>query len=884
MNNFSILDTEKIFDQDNSPSIIKQILQQNYEDLRQQFDPQENVDQLLKKHSAFVDKILIICWNHFLNRYANELSLIATGGYGRNELFPNSDIDILILLENTDTSAFQDSLSSFSNFLWDIGLKPGQCVRTIDECVETATKDQTVLTSLLEKRLLYGNETLFAKLTETISSKKLWTSENYFAAKMQEQESRYTKYHDTAYNLEPNVKEGPGGLRDLQNIAWVFNYHYEPTSLKELVKFGFFSDAEYAELVACRNVIWRIRFALHVHTKRSEDRLLFDYQRELATQFGFLNENKNPDVEQFMQFYFRTVMKLERMNEMLLQLFKEELENHGQIKELYPVNAHFVSINGYLEAKTEETFSQHPLALLKIFTILQNNHSLKGVRASTIRQIHKNIHLIDDAFRENKNANQLFLSIFKSPNGITDQLRRMNRYGILAAYIPAFSSIVARMQYDLFHIYTVDAHTLFVVRNLRRFSMEKHSNEVPFCNSVFTRIKKPEILYITALFHDIAKGLGGDHSVLGEEIALQFCTQHKMSRRHTKLITWLVRNHLVMSMTAQRKDITDPDVIYEFAQQIGSIEYLNHLYLFTVADIRSTNPTLWTSWKGSLLSELYTMTHSAIRRGIQNPIAKSERIEDNKHEAKEELLGLGISEITIEKTWNKFNDDYFLRHTANEISWHTISIAPSTEEDLPLIFLRPQTQRDSVEIFVYSKNKDNIFSISAGTLDHLGLSILDARIITMKPTQNLKDEYVLNSFQVLEQSGGQFLDLDRELRICSELRNNLLNHNVSEQRNILRESRQAKHFPIKSRIHFHKDSLNRYTIIELITTDHAGLLASVGEAFIELDLQLHDAKITTIGSRVEDMFYITNLQSQPITSEEKLETIRSKLISILQDE
>ena len=331
----------------------------------------------------------------------------------------------------------------------------------VNECVETATKDQTVLTSLLEKRLLYGNKTLFAELTETISSKKLWTSENYFAAKMQEQESRYTKYHDTAYNLEPNIKEGPGGLRDLQNIAWVFNYHYEPTSLKELVKFGFFSDAEYAELVACRNVIWRIRFALHVHTKRSEDRLLFDYQRELATQFGFLNENKNPDVEQFMQFYFRTVMKLERMNEMLLQLFKEELENHGQIKELYPVNAHFVSINGYLEAKTEETFSQHPLALLKIFTILQNNHSLKGVRASTIRQIHKNIHLIDDAFRENKNANQLFLSIFKSPNGITDQLRRMNRYGILAAYIPAFSSIVARMQYDLFHIYTVDAHTLF---------------------------------------------------------------------------------------------------------------------------------------------------------------------------------------------------------------------------------------------------------------------------------------------------------------------------------------------------------------------------------------------------------------------------------------
>ncbi len=883
MNSLFILDAEKIFDQDNSQSIIKQILQQNYDDLKQQFDPQENVNQLLKKHSAFVDKILSVCWKHFLKQYATKLSLIATGGYGRNELFPNSDIDILILLENEEISAFQDSLSGFSNFLWDIGLKPGQCVRTIAECVETATEDQTILTSLLETRLLCGNQTLFSELTKTIASKKLWTSEDYFTAKMREQKSRYTKYHDTAYNLEPNIKEGPGGLRDLQNIAWVFKYHYEPSSLKELVKYGFFSESEYAELVACRNVLWRIRFALHAHTQSSEDRLLFDYQRELANQFGFLNEDKHPDVEQFMQFYFRTVMKLERMNEMLLQLFKEELENHGQIKELYPVNEYFVSINGYLEAKTEDIFSKQPLALLKIFTLLQNNHSLKGVRASTIRLIHKNIHLIDDAFRENVNANQLFLAILKSSSGITDQLRRMNRYGILAAYIPAFSSIVARMQYDLFHIYTVDAHTLFVVRNLRRFSLEKHSNEVPFCNSVFTRIKNPEILYITALFHDIAKGLGGDHSVLGEKIVIHFCAQHKLSRRNTKLIAWLVRNHLVMSMTAQRKDISDPDVIYEFAQQVGSIEYLNHLYLFTVADIRSTNPSLWTSWKGSLLSDLYTITHSAIRRGIQNPIAKSERIEDIKHEAKEELFGLGISEATIDKTWNRLNDDYFLRYSANEISWHTIVIASSTEDDLPLVILRPQTQRDSVEILIYSKHIDDIFSISAGTLDHLGLSILDARIITIKPENKLEDEYVLNTFQVLEQAKDPFLSLDRELRICNVLRNNLQSHNVSEQRNILRQSRQAKHFPIKSKINFHKDPLNRYTIIELITTDHAGLLASVGEAFIELGLQLHDAKITTIGSRVEDMFYISDLQSKPITEEEKLVMIRDKLISILQE-
>ncbi len=882
MSDFPELDSKKIFNHEACHTVIKQILQQNYDNLCQQFDPQEDVNPLLIRHSAFVDAVLSMCWNHFLEQYAAQLSLIATGGYGRNELFPNSDIDILILLENTDTHAFQDKLSDFSNLLWDIGLKPGQCVRTIDECVETATQDQTILTSLLETRLLSGNESLFAELQKTISAKQLWKSSDYFSAKMLEQEKRYSKYHDTAYNLEPNVKAGPGGIRDLQNIAWVFKYHYQTSSLHEMINCGFVSKAEFAELIACRNILWRIRFALHAHTQKCEDRLLFDYQRELATQFGFIDSNNNPDVEQFMQLYFKTVMKLERINEMLLQLFKEKLENHGQIKELYPVNAHFISINGYIETKEENTFSQHPLALLKIFYLLQNNTSLKGIRASTIRLIRKNIHLINDEFRENPETGQLFLSILKTPHGITDLLRRMNRYGILEAYLPGFANIVARMQYDLFHIYTVDAHTLFVVRNLRRFSLEKHNDEVPFCNSVFLRIKNPEILYITALFHDVAKGLGGDHSVLGEKIALKFCLQLKLSRRQTKLITWLVRNHLEMSMTAQRKDISDPDVIHKFATQVGSIEYLDHLYLFTVADIRSTNPKLWNSWKDSLLSELYTITHSAIRRGIQNPTTKSDRIEETKQEAKEELFGLGISEPTIEKTWNRFSDAYFLRYSANEISWHTIVIASSTEEDLPLVILRPQTQRDSVEIFIYGKNKEDIFSISAGTIDHLGLTILDARIITIRPTEKIKDEFVLNSFQVLEESGDPFLDLDKELRICKVLRDNLINHNVSEQRNIHRQSRQAKHFPIQSRINFHKDPLGRYTIIEIITTDHAGLLASIGRAFIELELQLHDAKITTIGSRVEDMFYVSDMQHHPIVDEEKLAVIRDKLTSTLQ--
>ncbi len=880
----SDLDITRVFSEKNSHDLLKQIIQQNFEQQRQKFNPKENVDQLLIENAIFIDEVLTFCWNHFLKQYASQLCLIATGGYGRNELFPKSDIDILILLNQSDTSALQDNLSIFSNFLWDIGLKPGLSVRTISECIQKAAEDQTIMTNLLEMRLISGNQALFSNLKNDLSKEKLWPSNLYFSAKMEEQNLRYAKYHDTAYNLEPNVKEGPGGLRDLQNIAWVFKHHYNSPTLIVLIEHGFFSESEYNELIACRNILWRIRFALHFLTNRCEDRLVFDYQRELATQFGFVDENKNPDVEQFMQHYFKTVMELERMNEMLLQSFNEKLIDTPQTKELNPENDHFTSINGYLVVKDFDTFNKYPLALLEIFPLLQQNPSLKGVRASTIRHVRKNIHHITDEFRNNPKAHKLFLSILKSPCGITDQFRRMNRYGILAAYIPAFANIVARMQYDLFHIYTVDAHTLFVLRNLRRFSFDKHESELPFCNSVFMRISKPQLLYIAALFHDIAKGMGGDHSVLGEKIAQQFCMQHKMSKSDSKMVTWLVRNHLVMSMTAQRKDISDPDIVHNFALQVGNIDNLNHLYLFTVADIRATSPSLWNSWKDSLLLELYTYTHSALRRGLQNPIERSERLQENMLEAKEELFGLGISETTIQKTWDQIcnEDDYFLRYSSEEIAWHTIAIASTTTNELPLVILRPQNLRGSIEIFIYAIFNDNIFSLSAATLDQLGLTILDARIVRF--SLSTQEQYVLNSFQILDQSGEAIKDLNREIHICKTLQNNLCNLKVKKHLNIHRQSRQAKHFPISSKVIFHKDPLNVYTIIELITTDHPGLLALVGQVFIELDIQLHDAKITTIGSRVEDMFYITDFQFHPISDETILKKIKDKLISIIEEQ
>jgi [protein-PII] uridylyltransferase len=868
-----------LFEKPDSLLQFKHLIKQKDIELKLKFDPHQSVSDLLKEKSDFIDLILSCCWQHFLGPQARQLSLCAVGGFGRRELFPHSDIDIIILLDSDDTEHYQEALGNLFTFLWDIGLKPGHSVRTINECVTAVLDDQTIMTSLMEISLIAGNTALYEALKLRITPDKIWPSDQFFAAKMEEQRLRYVKFHETAYNLEPNVKEGPGGLRDMQTIAWVFKRHYNSSTLKELIKYGFLPESEYAELIAARDVLWRIRYALHLLTNRAEDRLLFDYQRELAQQFGFSTEHQryNQDVELFMQFYFKTVQGLERLNEMLLQLFNERFITVETVCKVTPINGKFIAINGYLEAVNESLFEQYPLALLDVFLVLQLNPSLKGIRATTIRLIRKNLHLIDTAFRTNKTANHFFIEIFRRPRGLTHILRRMNRYGILAAYLPDFANIVARMQYDLFHIYTVDEHTLFVIRNLRRFSLEEHSDEFPLCNTIFLLIAKPEILYIAALFHDIAKGRNGDHSSIGGEIARNFCIQHNLSAHDTKLITWLVRSHLIMSMTAQRKDISAPDVIHEFAQQVGSVEYLNHLYLLTVADIRATSPELWNAWKDSLLRELYSATHKALRRGLQNPAAIADRLRENKQEAKEELLKLGIAETAIESAWQHTSDDYFLRYSADEIAWHTMAIASSKETDLPLVLLRPQTHRGSAEVFVYTKDEGPVFSISTATLDQLGLTILDARIITTQ------DNYVLNSFQVLEQSGEPINELFRASHICTALRNNLLQGDVKGHINIHRQSksRQALHFPIPTTINFLSDPLNRHTIIELITTDHAGLLSKIGRAFIQQNVNLQSAKITTIGSRAEDMFYITDQQLQPITDTDKQNLIREEILEML---
>jgi [protein-PII] uridylyltransferase len=873
----SYLETLKnLFSADNATALVKQQLHRQQQTIFAQFDPDHSVDTLLQQRSQLIDDTLSAYWKHILGDHSQFAALLAIGGYGRQEMFPHSDVDILILLtQETLTPTQTHLLEKFSSTLWDIGLKPGQSIRTLKECAALANDDQSVMTSIIESRLITGNSALLEQLNSQTTTDIMWSSTQYFDAKLKERAQRHNKFHDTAYNLEPNIKEGPGGLRDIQTFNWVFNRHYQQKSPQPLIDLNYLSTAEHQELIADTQILWRIRYALHRLTNKDENRLLFDFQRELAEQFGF-EAPGNGAIEQFMQLYFKTVVGLERLNEVLLQLFQERVINTQDDRpEL--LNDDFHISRGYIEAIDSNLFNRSPKALLEVFLLCQQHAQIKDISAKTIRLIQHSLHLIDDEFRAHKESRRLFMEILKQPEGTTHQLRRMNRYGLLAAYLPCFKNIVSRMQYDLFHIHTVDEHTLFVIRNLRRFALNKHNHEVPFCNDIFLLISKPEVLYLAGLFHDIAKGRGGDHSVIGQDIAQQFCQDHALPDHDTTLIVWLVRHHLIMSTTAQHKDISDPEIIHTFAEQIGTQERLNHLYLLTVADIRATNPTLWNSWKNSLLKELYLSTNAALEHGLENPVVQKDHIKNTQNEAKNDLILKGIPLETIEKAWEHLDDNYFIKHSADEIIWHTIGIASidNDNNNLPLVLLRPQTLRGSAEVFIFTRDDGPIFSVCTDILDQLGLSILDARITT---TQN---EYVLNSFHVLEQSGEPINNLIKEINLSAQIRNRLLNKNYKGRENINRLSRQAKYFPIKTQVIFHDDPKKQHTILELISTDSPGLLSKVGRIFQENNITLHNAKISTIGGRVEDRFYITDLEHKSITDPKKLNSLKNDLLTCL---
>ncbi len=842
----------------------------------QGFDQGVTTETLIHQKSDLIDQVLRFCFQTMVKTEdTGSCDLIAVGGYGRAELFPGSDIDLMILLDRKPNETLQHKLASFLTFLWDIGLEIGHSVRTIKDCVREGKADVTVITNMIESRLIYGDEKLYARFLQAIAPHKIWSSRKFFEAKLDEQHDRYLRYNDTAYNLEPNIKEGPGGLRDIQIIGWVAKRHFGAKSLGELVDHEFLTETEYQLLTQGQNHLWKVRFALHRLTNRREDRLLFDYQNQLAGEFGFTAGQHNLAIEQFMQQYYRTIMELERLNEMLLQIFKEEILLTDAQKKITPINDRFLMRNTYMEVRHREVFKRHPPALIELFLLISINEQCEGVTASTIRLVREHLYLVDEAFRSNEEVTHLFMQLMSAPNGMTHQMRRMNSYGFLAAYIPAFGKITGRMQYDLFHAYTVDQHTIFVIRNLRRFALQKHEDEFPFCNLVYTYLENPCLLYLAALFHDIAKGRGGDHSVTGAEEATQFCLQHNLNRKETRIVSQTVHNHLLMSVTAQRKDISDPDVVRDFARQVGSMNMLNYLYLLTVADIRSTNPGLWNNWKDSLLKQLYNATKQVLRRGIDNAPDLEDIIQENRDAAFEVMADLPYRLDKISLLCDQLPGDYFLRHHPLEIEWHVKTILGNPGKQT-LVNIRQSTHTKTTKVFVYSDEFPFVFSQVTGTLGALGLSILNAEIFSTK------DNKVMDTFIIQDQNNRAITDASTIRLIEDSLMEALKSRIIYQGKSTKRTPRLLKVFDRPTEIQFEQDTVNSRTIMEISARDMPGMLSVIANVIATLEINITHAKISTLGEKIDDIFYLTTPDGKHISDQSLLNQLELSIIDALE--
>ncbi len=843
-------------------------------ELEERFHAGRSATELVYTQARFIDQILQQAWQLFFDATDKNICLLAVGGYGRGELHPYSDIDLMILLRKS-VKPYQDEIVAFTTFLWDIGLEVGHSVRTLKECVREAKNDITVATNMQEARHLIGPENLYEIQRQKCGPDKIWNSEKFFIEKLNEQLARHARFNDTAYNLEPNIKEGPGGLRDIQMIGWVAKRHFNAESLHDLVEHNFLTEEEYKSLHEGQAFLWQIRYGLHLAAGRREDRLLFDHQRTLARQFGYQDDAKSLGVEKFMKQYYKTIMELSRLNEMLLQLFDEEILSKRKSAKPTDINKRFQARKNYLEVTSEDVFTNYPFALLEVFLLMAQHRQLKGVAANTIRLIRSHRHLIDTKFRDDIKSRSLFMEILRQPHGVTHELRRMNRYGVLAAYLPAFKKIVGQMQHDLFHVYTVDEHTLMVIRNIRRFTVPEFYEEFPTCSSIIQQIPKQELLILAGLFHDIAKGRGGDHSSLGATDAIEFCKKHDLSDYDTSLVSWLVQNHLIMSTTAQRKDISDPNVAHEFANLVGNINRLNYIYLLTVADIRATSPDVWNSWKDALLKELYFATKQALRRGLENPLLEAENISATKKSALALLAKENIDSTPVMQLWQRFDDDYFLRYLPEEVCWHTREILIVNENNLPLILIRHTSQRGGSVLFIYTHSHDRIFAHVTGALEHLGLTIVDARIMTTK------DNYILDSFIILDESNEPVTDKQRLQDIIARIKSRITNPDIELSQPAQHLPRQAKAFTFKSNVQFWQDDKSDRTAMQVLTYDRPGLLSRIARAMLDAGVLLQNAKIATFGERAEDIFYITDYKGRQITDANTQDEIRNIIINNL---
>jgi len=816
--------------------------------------------RLQAAQSRLVDRVLRGLWAD-IGAPAG-CALIAVGGYGRGQLFPYSDVDVLILVPGAPAApAAAPAIERFIGLLWDTGVEVAHAVRTIAECETEMAGDITIRTSLLEHRQIAGSRALYQRFRRSIAA--TIDARAFYEAKVLEQQQRHLRYQDTAYNLEPNVKESPGGLRDLQTIVWIARAAGLGRSWHDFAARGLMTGPEAREVIRQERLLCDLRIRLHYLAGRREDRLVFDVQTALARDFGLADTAERRASELLMQRYYRAAKSIRQISVVLLQnvhsrLFPAELAAR-------PIDADFQAVDELLDVVDEQLFARRPAAIFDSFLTLQQHPELKGMSARTLRALWRNRNRVDAAFRRDPANRARFIDILRQPRGVTHELRRMNQYGILGRYLPVFGRIVGQMQHDLFHVYTVDEHILMVIRNLRRFTEAQHAHEYPICSRLIADFARPELLYIAGLFHDIAKGRGGDHSTLGSTDARRFCRAHQLSREDTELVAWLVEQHLMMSATAQKQDIADPAVVAAFAGRVGTARRLAALYLLTVADIRGTSPRVWNAWKAKLLEGLYHAASAVLDGGSARKRAP-DSLETRRAEAARQLRLYAVPEGAEDSLWQRLDTVYFQRHSAGDIAWHARQLYYRVEGKQPVVKARLARDGAGLQLMVYLPDQKELFARICGFLGRAQLSILEAKIHTTR------HGYALDTFVVHDPANPNAGYREAISYIEFELQRVLSDRLPLELPAEGRVSRHLRHFPLSPEVSIFADDKGTHFILEIVAGDRPGLLARIAYTLAKANVNVESAKINTLGERAEDVFLLDGARLHDEAARLRLET------------
>lgn len=863
-----------------SPSLTvaaaRQRIEANTRQLDERYWQRADVVELVAARTALFDGLLREFFNLHFGNPPCPVSLLAVGGFGRAELFPGSDIDICLLV--VDPEPLQDAIEQFLRNLFDLQVEIGYSVRTPDECVAQAKADITIATALFERRLLAGDASLAAELVDRLGTDRLWPGDEFFRAKRDEQIKRHERFDNVDYGLEPNIKSSPGGLRDYHTAIWVCQREFGTTSTAVLVDLGVLTAEEKDWLIEGRRFLWWVRFGLHLLAGRKEDRLQFQYQRELARRLGFADTQAQLGVERFMHLYYKHVLALREVNDILLQDFEERILSRSDSHEVVPVNVRFQLHDTWIETVHRDVFAQSPAAMMELFVIMANRRDISGVRAATIRQLRENLHRVDDTFRSSREVTSLFMDLLRAPHTLVTQLTRMRRYGLLGRYIPEFGRVIGQMQHDLFHIYTVDAHTMMVIRNMRRFFYRSADKDFPVAAHCVRQIPRIELLYIAGLYHDIAKGRGGDHSELGAYDVRNFCARHGISAADTELVCWLVEKHLYMSSVAQRQDIYDPDVVHAFASEVKSERRLDYLYALTVADINATNPNLWNSYRATLLRHLYGATRRALRRGLESPMDRAATLEASRDSALFHLQQSipGLDRQRVIDFWQIPSEEFFLRHSARQIANITRACIAHDPSRSPLVLLdntNARVDEDAVtELHLYIVDQPGLFGRITAALDQMHLSVYEASINTGL------NGLCFNSFVILSDANSAIPG--REHARLAERITTLLAASGSADLPIKRVPRQLKQLQRRSECSITSTPGADYSTLMVNALDRPGLLAEIGALFRSFHVTVLRARIATLGERAEDLFDIQTADGRaydPASAYELSQALRQAL-------